>query len=149
MSFMNILPHLELDLTMLLFQFILVTAASLSVAVFLMVAERRRLKRISTREPIEFANWYSLFYGPDSGLSAQEVKSIIEVISNSIGVQATQLRPTDRFDRELSIPEAVPLDDTIEVVQECLCEAFNKNITINTDWQTVDDVIRGVVPNLR
>ena len=58
---------------------------------------------------------------PKSGLSARKVKVIIEAISNSIGVQATQLRPTDRLDRELSIPEAGPLDDTIEVIQEYLC----------------------------
>jgi hypothetical protein len=132
-----------------LFQLVLLTAVALSVVTFLMVAERRRLKRISTRETIEFSYWYDLFYGPESGLPAQKVRSVIEVISNSIGVQATQLRPTDRFDCELSIPEAIPFDYTIEVLQESLSEAFNTSITIYPEWHTVDDVIRGIVPNIR
>jgi hypothetical protein len=117
---------------MILVQLVLVATVSLSVVAFLWAADRRRLSRVSSRESIEFSHWYNLFYGPKSGLSARKVKIIIEAISSSIGVQATQLRPTDRLDRELSIPEAGPLDDTIEVVQQYLCEHFSKEIIIQT-----------------
>ncbi len=131
---------------MLLFQLTLVAMVSLSVAAFLWAADRKRLNRFSDRESIEFPSWYSLFYGPESGLSARKVKTIVEAISNSIGVQATQLRPTDRLDGELSIPEAGQLDDTIEIIQQHLCEQLNQSIIIQRNWKTVDDIVRGVGP---
>ena len=69
---------------MLLFQLILVATVSLSVAIFLCGADRRRRDRLSTRKPVEFVDWYNQFYGPGTGLSEREVKSIIEAISNAI-----------------------------------------------------------------
>ena len=117
-----------------------------SVAAFLWAADRRRLNRFSRRESIEFPTWYNLYYGPESGLSARKVKTIVEAISSSIGVQAVHLRPTDRLEAELSIPEAGQLDDTIEIIQQHLCEQFNQSIIVQKNWKTVDDIVRGVVP---
>jgi hypothetical protein len=134
---------------MLLFQLVLVAMVSLSVGAFLWAADRRRLNRVSSRESIEFSCWYDLFYGSKSGLSAQKVQIVIQAIANAIGVQATQLRPTDRLDHELSIPEAGSLDDTIEVIQEYLCECFNEDIIIRKNWNTIDDIVRGVAPIIK
>ncbi len=131
------------------FQLVLIAVGAAFVAIFWMVAEAKRRKLFSGRMAVEFSDWYNRYYGPESGLAKEEVKLVIEVISRAIGVQATQLRPTDRLDRELSLPETTPLDETVYLLEQSLSEAFESSITIYPQWQTIDDVIRGIVASIR
>ena len=72
-------------------QLVLLAAVAASVMAFWIVAEKKRRKRLSRRKTIDFSEWYDMFYGPQSRLSPQSVKFVIEAIAHSIGVQATQV----------------------------------------------------------
>ena len=65
--------------------------------------KRRRL-RFARRPLRPFVEWYEEFYG-GRNLSREIVKEVHEWIAASIGVDISQIYPTDRFDRELKCPE--------------------------------------------
>jgi hypothetical protein len=128
---------------------VLLVAVAISVVIFSLNAERKRRLRLSGRPTLVFAEWYDLYYRGRDDLPACDVQRIIDVIGAVIGIQATQLRPTDRLDSELSIPEAYPLDDSTESFEESLSDAFGVNVTFFPTWRTLDDVIHGVLKQVR
>jgi len=129
-----------------IWQVTLLGTVATTIVFFWMVAERNRRSRFSSRSVPKFGDWYRQYYGKDGNLPAHAVEAVVVEIARSIGIQPTQLRPADRIDRELAIPEAKPLDDSIEIIESNICDKFDMKFDFPDDWQTLDDIIRGVVP---
>lgn len=64
----------------------------------------RRRNRLRTRAKRSFDDWYVEFYREEHP-DKQLITEIHEVIGNEVGIDPTQIYPTDRFDVELRCPE--------------------------------------------
>ncbi len=60
-------------------------------------AYRRRRARFASRPNLSFDEWYAAFYGK-AGPSRALARRICEEIAREVGVEPTQIFPTDRFD---------------------------------------------------
>jgi hypothetical protein len=63
----------------------------------------KRLSRLREREILPFDDFYATFYF-GSGLDKNSVVAALKSVSETLGLPAGLLRPTDRFDKELRPP---------------------------------------------
>ncbi len=106
-------------------------------------ALRERRGRLAAREKLTLDAWYSRYYR-DTDVSQDLVERVVTLISESLGVDAGKLRPTDRFDRELRPPHGWQLDDGVMSVADTL-KSDAKRVHVPLDelrMDTVDAVIR-------
>jgi len=76
----------------------------MATAVLPHLSWRRRRSRLAARPRRSFDGWYAEFYReehPDKELT----RDLHGVIGGEVGVDATQIYPSDRFDVELRCPE--------------------------------------------
>ena len=79
-----------------------VLAILLIVSLFLQTYSRKL--KFRDRPIMTIDNWYSKFYG-NSGLSIDLTRQACEALAKDIGVNTTQIYPTDRFDQDLTFTE--------------------------------------------
>jgi hypothetical protein len=68
------------------------------------VAEKRLRRRLGGRPVLPFDPWYDQYYGK-WGADREVVRCVHDALAEDLGVHATQILPTDRFDVELTCPE--------------------------------------------
>lgn len=77
--------------------------AILAVFILPSISRYRRKKRFSQRPPMPLDKWYKKFY--DNYTNKELVTRVHQALGKEIGVDATQVYPGDRFDRELRCTE--------------------------------------------
>lgn len=110
-------------------------------------AERRRRRRFTQRPEVAFEEWYAKYYPASDDPSAASVKGVLEAIGRVIGVEPTQLHPSDQLEADLGLPDPYLLDDTGEWIEAELEEvAASRGVAFCPDssWKSLDDVIRGM-----
>lgn len=78
--------------------------ATLALYVLPSISRRRRNRKLLERPVWPFDEWYDEFYG-SNGPDRELVRQVHQALAEEIKVNATQIYPTDRFDRELLRPE--------------------------------------------
>lgn len=127
-------------------QFLFLGISLVATAIFWTNMERKRHLRLSSRAEIDFAQWFHRYSSEVEFLPLAQTEIILSLVAESIGVKPTQLRPTDRFDSELALSEAGAMDDSIDCLEELLQDRFGEQMTVSSEWQTLGDLLRGVVP---
>lgn len=130
-------------------QIAILLLATALVVLFWTLVERNRRQRLSSRRITSLDTWCEQYYGAETESTAEIAMTVISVVGEAIGIHPTQLRPTDRLDSELALPQAGALDDTAEVLEEMLSDALQRKITIEREWRTLDDIVHGVVSEIR
>lgn len=117
------------------------------VAVLPYIAKQRRKKCLSSRPINSVEKWHEEFFA-GQGLDQELVRRVCEALGKEIGVDATQIYPSDRFDRELACPEwwgdrGHELEDFEAWVVEFLC-AHNRKLPKKYCWKaaTVGEFIK-------
>lgn len=101
---------------MTLYVVITAVAVSLTTAAWLhwhKQAESLRRGRLQTRTVVEFDEWFEKYYAT-SGIQVGLVHDIYLSIAHALGVELTQLAPSDRFAVELGLGSNWLLDDSFE-----------------------------------
>ncbi len=107
---------------------------------------RQKAKPFESREDMSAEEFYSRFDGR-SGLTMDEVTSVLLDVASEIGVPAGRLRPDDRFAQERRPVQGWEYDDGIGIL-EWLARRRAKALGVAVDLSrvaTLDDYIRFMV----
>lgn len=100
------------------------TVLSVVAVVSSEVAERRRRNALSLRERISLESWIDLYSSNDRAYR-HEIQQVLTILATEIGIEPTQLRPTDRFDRELCLRKVL-IDDGLDLSDQALDAYFKR-----------------------
>lgn len=120
----------------------------LGYALWAWVCERRRQNRLASRIRLGMEEWVRKFY-PDVTITEREnIGRTIDIVAESLNVEACLLRPNDRFDSDLAL-RGFPLDDSMDGAMKQLTRYVNR--VSNKKWRpqrqliTLDDLIHEIL----
>jgi hypothetical protein len=94
--------------------------ASVAYYLWIRARERERRRRVSSRPVVEIQEWYAAHFAT-KGYERDKVITIVELLANEIGIAPTQLRPSDRLDKDfMTIPTWALADSPLEGFYENL-----------------------------
>jgi hypothetical protein len=136
-------------------------AALLAIAVAVLAAwhhlttaaRRKRKKRFQSREVPSFDQWYARYYGDPQTFPPQQVRAILEMFAEEIGVKRTQLLPSDCLHDDFSLCSRLALDESwlewSSELAELAADCGGPALALDPGWRTLDDLIRGVIGQIR
>ena len=106
-------------------------------------SEGARRKRLSGREPLTITEFYELFYA-NQPIPLGTVKSALETLHETLGLDPSRLRPDDTVRITLAPPKGWEFDDGAALLGDMLRrEAVRLGVTIDpAAIATVDDFIK-------
>ena len=143
-------PLVQVQPAMQLTLYIVVICLGAAVFVWVLgIPERKRREVFCHREEYDFGIWYDTHYA-GSGISRDVALGVAEALALEISCSPTQLFPTDQIQGNLSLNHYGPANlwDSFELADEAFEDLLRKmgisSPLDNTNWQTLDDVIRAV-----
>jgi hypothetical protein len=134
--------------TALLVNLLLLSISGIAITIITLLGNHKWKRFFRERSVMSFEDWYKLFYR-DSGYPPGLVKCILGLYARELGVDPTQLRPSDRLEVELSFRT---------ILNKCFCDSFVENVfeelvadtgleqlRFDPSWRTLDDFLRGIV----
>lgn len=116
-------------------------------------AERKRRRRFAGRDVPPFGQWYDRHYGDPDSLPPEQVRALLEMFAEEIGIKRTQLLPGDRLHEDLSLGSRFALDESwlewSAELQELSADFGGPELDLRPEWATLDDLIRGVIGQVR
>jgi hypothetical protein len=116
-------------------------------------AERKRRNRFAERDVLSFDAWFDRYYGDADSFPPAQVRALLEMFAEEIGVKRTQLRPGDRLHTDLSLGSRFALDESwlewSAELQELSADFGGPELELEPEWETLDDLIRGVIGQIR
>lgn len=108
--------------------FLLAVAAGVGIAyaVWCMTQERRHFEELRKRPCLAPREWYRDFFGEDGNQHAIAI-DLLSKLAVCLDIQIGQLRPSDRFDKELSLGSRWILDQRLDHFEEELRAIIRKH----------------------
>ena len=120
---------------------------AIGMMLILLLIERCRARRFSSRESLSLEAWYDTYYAA-SGIPRETVSAVLSALALDMGTQPGRLRPTDRLSKQYAtFLTGTGFDSHLELAEEDISafverETGHPLATIRY-WATLDDVIRG------
>jgi hypothetical protein len=133
-----------------LLHWLAVCALVLGVLLHYKWSYRKRRLSFSNRRVIPHHEWHREFYAEADGAHIGLIQTILDAFAQEIGIDAGQLRPWDRLDKEFRLPHVL-LDDSCEIYLQSLqaiARQHSKTIYIESHWQTLNDIIQGMTAQI-
>ena len=116
-------------------------------------AERKRRRRFAGREVLPLEQWCARYYDDPDSFPPAQLRALLEMFAEEIGIKRTQLRPGDRLKADLSLGSRFALDESwlewSEELQELSGDFGGPELELRPEWETLDDLIRGVIGQIR
>jgi hypothetical protein len=105
---------------------LILIAATLFYLFIYFIAAKELHKRLEAREMLPFDVWLNKYYG-EKKVNVELIKDILAIIAKEIRIAPTQIKPSDRFSRELSLKPyflKIFLDEAIDTSLEIICKKY-------------------------
>jgi len=116
-------------------------------------AERKRRRRFADREVLSMEEWCARYYDDPDSFPPAQLRALLEMFAEEIGVKRTQLRPGDRLQVDFSLGSRFARDESwlewAEELQELSADFGGPELDLRPEWETLDDLIRGVIGQIR